>query len=116
MYSELTCGTQVETLPVEHVVTNFVNDSTSVILFLDNKLIRQYLTKYFKLLYAFYNINMLKINSDNTQLMVTFRKNMTDNFKHFRIMTNSDEISSKPTIKILRLMLRNNMDWKNTTW
>ena len=112
MYSELTCDTQVETLPIEHVVTNFVDDSTSVISFLDDKSIMQYLTKYFKLLYSFYNINMLKINSDKTQLMLTFRKNMKDKFKKFTFMANNDEISNKPTIKILGMILRNNMDWE----
>ena len=38
---------------------------------------------------------------------------MKDKLKNFTFMANNDEISNKPTIKILGMILRNNMDWKH---
>ena len=87
-----------------------MDDSTSIISFTNPIDIRTYLTKYFKLLQAFYTINKLQINSDKTQLMLSHRPKFNNILSNFTFMAGNDLIKNKTFIKILGFTIRNNLD------
>merc|ERR1712240_403560 len=95
---------------IENITYNFVDDSTSIISFTNPTDIKNYLTKYFKLLQAFYRINKLQINSDKTQLMLSHRPKFNNMLSNFIFMTGNDLIKNKTCIKILGFTIRNNLD------
>merc|ERR1712112_195188 len=74
--------------------------------------IKSYLTKYYKLLHNYYNINMLKINSDKTKLMLGYNKKYKNELEHFYFFANNDKIVNQKSLKILGFTLRcdNNME------
>ena len=84
-----------------HDTDNFVDDSNSVIGFEKNAKIRTYLEYYFKLLDAFYNSNLLKINPDKTQLMFVCKSNLKPIVKNLTFLAKGHIIKPKPSLKIL---------------
>merc|ERR1712105_156844 len=72
----------------------------------NTKHIKIYLTKYYKLLHNFYNINMLKINSDKTKLMLGYDKKYKNELENFYFFANNDRINNQKSLKILGFILR----------
>ena len=91
---------------IVHETFNFVDDSSSIIGFPNTKHIKIYLTKYYKLLHNFYNINMLKINSDKTKLMLGYNKKYKNELENFYFFANNDKINNQKSLKILGFILR----------
>ena len=53
-----------------HVMIQFIDDSSNIISFKNDNIIKTYLEEYFKLLYDYYTANKLKINPDKTQYII----------------------------------------------
>ena len=53
-----------------HVTIQFIDDSTNIISFKNDNIIKPYLEEYYKLLYDYYTANKLKINPDKTQYVI----------------------------------------------
>ena len=60
---------------MDHIIINYVDDSTNIISGYDIDRLQQYIDQYYILLTHYYNINYLKINSDKSTLLVTTRPN-----------------------------------------
>ena len=58
---------------IEHKVTNFVDDSNSVIASKNEDNLKVYLEKYTKLMKIFYSANFLKMNQSKTNIMIIRR-------------------------------------------
>ena len=96
---------------INHMVINFVDDSTSIIGFKGTELVKKYITKYYKLLHNFHLINKLQINSDKTQLMLSARNKYKDFMKNFSFYANNDIIYNTNKMKILGVILEQNLNW-----
>ena len=96
---------------ISHSVINFVDDSTSIIGFRGSDLVKRYITQYYKLLHNFHLINKLQINSDKTQLMLSARNKYKDFMKNFSFFANNDMIINSNKIKILGVILEQNLNW-----
>ena len=84
IYTQMTNDTNMTTYKdIEHYTINFVDDSTSIITFKTTNMVKDYLQKYYRLIHDYYTINKLKINSDKTQLMLTYKPKHKDYFKDF---------------------------------
>ena len=84
IYTQMTNDTNMTTYKdIEHYTINFVDDSTSIITFKTTNMVKDYLQKYYRLIHDYYTINKLKINSDKTQLMLTYKPKHKDYFKYF---------------------------------
>ena len=90
----------------KHDTIHFVDDSTSIISFTDQKNIRKYLENYYNLIYAFYNTN-----PDKTSLIIVTKSKLCDHFKDFAFMAKNYEIKAKNTIKILGVILKKDLKW-----
>ena len=60
-------------LDIDHIIINYVDDSTNIISSNDCDQLQKYIDKYYILLTHYYDINYLKINSDKSTLLVTTR-------------------------------------------
>ena len=89
---------------------NFVDDSTSIISFNKTIDIKNYLTHYYKLLHIYYTTNKLQINSDKTQLMLTYKPKHKQQLQNFHFKANNDIIENSTTLKILGYTIRHNLD------
>ena len=67
---------------IEHDTISFVDDSTNIVSSTGHTNLQSYLTDYHVLLSKFYSSNMLKINHDKTQMLISCKKRfrpLTDN-------------------------------------
>ena len=60
---------------IEHKVTNFVDDSNSVIASKNEDNLKVYLEKNTKLMKIFYSANFLKMNQSKTHIMIIPKRN-----------------------------------------
>ena len=111
IFTKLTHDKTIDFNINKHDTINFVDDSTSIISFSDQKNIRKYLENYYNLIHAFYNTNRLKINPDKTSLMIVTKPKLRDHFKKFTFMAKNYEIKAKNTIKILGVILKKDLKW-----
>jgi len=95
-----------------HETINFLDDSSNVIGFPNTNEMKQYLTKFYRLLHSYYNINKLKVNSDKTKLMIGYKNKHKKELENFYFFANNDKIINQKSMKILGFTLRydNNMD------
>ena len=84
-----------------HVTIQFIDDSTNIISFKNDNIIKPYLEEYYKLLYDCYTANKLKINPDKTQYLIICKNSIKNNFKNFSIKADKYIIKPSNTIKIL---------------
>ena len=70
---------------------------------------KNYLTDYYSLLDAFYNINKLKINAKKTLLLLVFKPKHYENLKYFFFFANNHKIWKSNTIIILGQYLRSDL-------
>ena len=87
--------------PVEHVVTQFVDDSNSNIIFDNPEDAKEYINRYFKLLDRYYNMMKLKINHDKSNLMTICKPKHNIIAKEIVISHDSQTIKPKAQFKIL---------------
>ena len=67
---------------IDHIIINYVDDSTNIISTTNMQKLKQYIDKYYILLENYYNINYWKINEDKSTLLVT-----TNPKKDYTVMT-----------------------------
>ena len=94
---------------IDHLTINFVDDSSSVIAFINHVYIKQYLNNYYTLIHEFYNVNKLKINPDKTLLMLIYKPKFKNNLKNFFFNAGQFIIKPKSSIKILGYTLREDL-------
>ena len=94
---------------IDHLTVGFVDDSTAIFAFSDPGQIKAFLTNYYNLIKSFYNINKLKINSDKTNLLLTYKPKFKDHFKNFYFFADNDKIKPKNVIKILGTYIKNDL-------
>ena len=59
---------------IKHEVTNFLDDSNTIISAKDEEILKKYLEKYTKLMKIFYSTNFLKMNWSKTSIVVIPKK------------------------------------------
>ena len=78
-----------------HKTINFVDDSTAIISFKDHSYMKTYLEAYFSLIYEFYSINRLKINSDKTCLLIINKPKLDQTLANFHFKASQYTIKRK---------------------
>ena len=106
-FEKMTSVRNIKFKNVGHLTVQFVDDSSNIISFNDPSQIKSYLTNFYLLLESFYNINKLKINSDKSNLLLTYKPKFKDQLKNFYFYANTDKIVPKNAIKILGTYIRN---------
>ena len=91
----------INTNKIEHNVTQFVDDSNSVIIFKDKDQIMEYLNMYFWLLKIYYNMNKLLINDDKTNMLVINNPRHEHTARTIQIQTDIEIIKPKDKFTIL---------------
>ena len=91
----------LNTNKIEHNVTQFVDDSNSVIIFKDKDQIMEYLNMYFWLLKIYYNMNKLLINDDKTNMLVINNPRHEHTARTIQIQTDIEIIKPKDKFTIL---------------
>merc|ERR1711867_387149 len=86
---------------IKHEVTNFVDDSNSVISAKDEDNLKVYLEKYTKLMKIYYSTNFLKMNESKTNIMVIPKRNPLKNWITEEIKTDDEPIKTCASTKIL---------------
>ena len=84
-----------------HEVESFVDDSFSTIAFEKSAKIKTYLEKYFALMLSYYNILMLKINPEKTQLMFVSKPKLRPMTKNLTFKACSYVIKPQLSLKVL---------------
>ena len=90
----------IKTAPKSHDVQNFVDDSNNLIAFKNSKGIQEYLQKYSNLMIEYYNSNMLKINPDKHQFMISGKPKLLEDTKNISFMGENLVIKQKDSLKI----------------
>ena len=85
----------------EHTVVNFVDDSNSLISFGDPTHANHYLDRYFRILILYYRQNKLLLNPEKTNVMIVARPATKREADDIRIVTDTEEVKPKQTIKVL---------------
>ena len=86
---------------VGHTSIMYIDDCTNLIYSTHNLNISRYLTDYYTLLYYFYTANMLLINSDKTDLLVTCKSRFMEDANKITMKSNEFTIKQKKVTKIL---------------
>ena len=108
LYKKIT-GEELERVEnIYHKVTNFVDDSNSVIGSNSKEDLTKYMNQYFKLLKAYYNILKLQINAEKTNILV-IPSNKNDNSEGIELREENKTIMPKKQIKILGFLLNPRM-------
>ena len=72
-YEQITGQKKMTNIYIDHIIINYVDDSTNIISSDYNDQLQKYIDQYYLLLTNYYDINYLKINSDKSTLLVTTR-------------------------------------------
>ena len=91
--------------PKNHPNICFVDDTSAIIGFKSKQGIKTYLEKYFQLMKCYYNINMLKVNPDKSQLMVSAKPKYLNETKFLQFQADEYVIKNKPCMTILGSIL-----------
>ena len=94
---------------VDHKTIIFVDDSSSIISFKNHSIMSQYLQSYFSLIYKFYNLNKLKINSDKTCLLIVNKPKLNQTLNNFSFKANQFTIKRSKHMKILGFYISENL-------
>ena len=86
---------------LKHELNTFVDDSFNTIAFQPNAKIKTYLEKFYGLMQAFYNSNLLRINPGKTRLMFISKPKYKIMTKCFSFKANGYDIKPVPSLKIL---------------
>merc|ERR1712208_112607 len=81
IYTQLTQHQQTTSTNINHTTINFVDDSTNIISTANTHEIQDYINKFYRLLEAVYNINILKINNDKMELLIVCKPKYRTNTK-----------------------------------
>ena len=79
----------------DHTTINFVDDSTNLISFTNNKNISDYLSDFYTLLDCYYNMNKLQINPDKTNLVISCKNKLRQYCKNVSFWADTYEIKQK---------------------
>ena len=101
---------QVINNDIEHMVVNFIDDSTNLISNYSYDKLIKYLTVFYTLIKKFYDVNMLKINSDKTELLVSCKNTLRNNANKIKFMADGYNILQKLNTKILGFTISNNLN------
>merc|ERR1712240_332 len=72
-YEQITGQKTNDDLDIDHIIINYVDDSTNIISSDSKDQLQKYIDQYYILLTYYYDLNYLKINSDKSTLLVTTR-------------------------------------------
>ena len=95
----------------DHTTINFVDDSTNLISFTNNKNISDYLSDFYTLLDCYYNMNKLQINPDKTNLVISCKNKLRQYCKNVSFWADTYEIKQKEKIKILGAYIQFNLSY-----
>ena len=85
----------------DHVIVQYVDDTTNIISTNDHKMLQEYINKYYLLVNSYYNINFLKLNADKTKLMLTCRPQHRNIIKDIYLQAGDFIIKQSNKVKIL---------------
>merc|ERR1712240_799217 len=70
-YEQITGQKTNDDFDIDHIIINYVDDSTNIISSDNKDQLQKYIDQYYILLTHYYDINYVKINSDKSTLLVT---------------------------------------------
>ena len=109
-YEQITGLKTTDDIDIDHIIINYVDDSTNIISSDNKDKLQRYIDPYYILLTNYYNINYLKINSDKSTLLVTTRPCNTHISKDMKLTAGDYTIEQSDRIKILGLYFTNGLD------
>ena len=87
---------------IEHHTVNYMDDSSNVIAGESKEAVNRYIQQFYKLLFAYYSINMLRINGDKTTILEMKNKYARNNKTDISFSTEKDEeVKTSDQIKVL---------------
>ena len=102
-YEQITGLKTNEDFDIDHIIINYVDDSTNIISSDNKDQLQTYIDQYYILLTHYYDSNYLKINSDKSTLLVTSRPCNRQMTKDIRLTAGDYMIEQWDKIKILGL-------------
>ena len=102
-----------EKYDADHTVINFVDDSNSLISFKDPTQANHYLDRYFRILILYYRQNKLLLNPEKTNVMIVAKPAARREADDIRLVTDTEEVKPKKTIKILGWEMTENLSMDN---
>ena len=109
-YELITGHKTMNNCDIDHIIINYIDDSTNIISSKDTQILQQYINKYYILLDNYYNINYLKINSDKLTLLVTTKPNNRQISNDLKLTACDYITQQSDKIKILGLYFTNGLD------
>ena len=90
---------EIKNNDTEHLIVNFIDDSTNLISNCDYKILIKYLNVFYTLVKKFYDVNILRINSDEMELLVSCKNTLQYNADKIFMWVEGYKISEKPVQK-----------------
>ena len=95
---------------IDHMIINYVDDSTNIISSSDIQQLQTYIDNYYILLTYYYDINFLKINGDKSTLLVTTKPTNRQMTNNITLTAGDHIIRQSDKIKILGIYFTNGLD------
>ena len=109
-YEQITGLKTIDDFDIDHIIINYVDDSTNIISSDNKDQLQKYIDQYYILLTNYYDINYLKINSDKLTLLVTTRPGNRQLTQDIRLTGGDYIIEQSDKIKILGLYFTNGLE------
>ena len=103
LFTKITNSDKIKFNDTTHTTINYVDDSTNLITNNNVKNLQEYIDKFYLLLESYYNINFLKINADNSKVMITCKPKFRKYTKNIVLHASNYVINQSNTIKILQI-------------
>ena len=98
---------------IDHKVTNFVDDSNSVISSKNEDKLKEYLEKYTMIMKIFYSANFLKMNQSKTNIMIIPKRSSEKEWLKETIKTDYEPLKTSATTNILGSVMNNGLTNEN---
>ena len=95
---------------IDHIVVQYVDDSTNIVSSKDPNNLQQYINAYYKLIESYYGINFLKLNADKTKLLVTCRPIDRGLVNNISLLANTYIINQSEKVKVLGIYYTSGLD------
>ena len=95
---------------IDHIVVQYVDDSTNIVSSKDSNNLQQYINAYYKLIESYYGINFLKLNADKTKLLVTCRPIDRGLVNNISLLANTYIINQSEKVKVLGIYYTSGLD------
>jgi len=109
IFTTITGQPKMDIKDIKHETTNFVDDSTNIIMTKTIDNIEEYINKFYILLGCIYTINMLSINNDKTELMICCKNRDRKHVKRIKITTSGYTVKQVTKVKILGVIIQSNL-------